>query len=605
MGRNKKESHLPTSVFHENRDITDPDIIANMYNDYFINIGKNLATNLNGNISYKNYLKMPSKTTCHLERVTTSDVENIIDKLKNKSSSGYDGISNTILKSIKSVIINPLTLIINQMVETGIFPDVLKISKVIPIYKKGDVSLLSNYRPISLLPTLSKIFERVIYNQLYNYFVDNSLLTEYQFGFRVKHSTELATIRLLDYINKEMDKKHTPVNIYLDLSKAFDTINFEVLLYKMIYYGVVGTPFKLIQNYLINRKQYVKYKTYESNLKSVNTGVPQGSILGPLLLSIYINDLVTVSNKLNYIMYADDTTLYFNVEDFPKDDLCNCVTNELNKIHLWLQNNKLSLNAEKTTCMTFHTRQKHINPILYSINGVEIENVDSFKFLGIFINNHLTWSTHIGMVANKLSKILGILKRLRYVYPEQVLLQIYNSLFMAHINYGLLVWGVDTDRIFKLQKKAVRIITGNDYIAHSEPIFKSLELLKIVDIYKLKILRFYYNLTHYCLPVYFNNYLDVINNELPHSYQLRINARPLIRLPKIRHQFAEFGLQYQLVNLLNNTHEHYPEILAKIDLKNHSMSAIGVYIANIYLNTYKFECDLRFCYECGRSRFKT
>ena len=304
-------------------------------------------------------------------------------------------------------------------------------------------------------------------------------------------------------------------------------------------------------------------------------------------------------------MYADDTTLYFKVEDFPKDDLRNCVTNELNKIHLWLQNNKLSLNAEKTKCITFHTRQKHINPILYSINGVEIENVDSFKFLGIFLNNHLTWSTHIGMIANKLSKIIGILKRLRYVYPEQVLLQIYNSLFMAHINYGLLVWGVDTDRIFKLQKKAVRIITGNYYIAHSEPIFKSLELLKIYDIYQLKILKFYYNLTNYSLPDYFNNYLDIINNELPHSYQLRINARPLIRLPKIRHQFAEFGLLYQLVNLLNNTHEHYPEILAKIDLKNHSMSVIGVYIANIYLNTYKFECDLRFCYECGRSRLQT
>ena len=226
LGRNKKESHLPISVFHENRHITN--IIANMYNDYFINIGKNVSTNLNGNISYKNYLKMPSKTTCHLERVTTSDVESMIDKLKNKSSSGYDGISNTILKSIKSVIINPLTLIINQMVETGIFSDVLKISKGIPIYKKGDVSLLSNYRPISLLPTLSKIFERVIYNQLYNYFVDNSLLTEHQFGFRAKHSTELATIRLVDYINKEMDKKHTPVKIYLDLLKAFDTIHFEV-----------------------------------------------------------------------------------------------------------------------------------------------------------------------------------------------------------------------------------------------------------------------------------------------------------------------------------------------------------------------------------------
>ena len=180
-------------------------------------------------------------------------------------------------------------------------------------------------------------------------------------------------------------------------------------------------------------------------------------------------------------MYADDTTLYFKVEIFPKADLCNCVTNELNKIYLWLQNNKLSLNAEKTKCITFHT-------FLYSINVVEIENVDSFKFLGIFINNHLIWNAHIGMVANKLLKIIGILKRLRYVYPEQVLLQIYNSLFIAHINYGLLVCGVDTDRIFKLQKKVVCIITGNYYITHSEPIFKLLELLKIYDIYKLKLL---------------------------------------------------------------------------------------------------------------------
>ena len=136
-----------------------------------------------------------------------------------------------------------------------------------------------------------------------------------------------------------------------------------------------------------------------------------------------------------------------------------------------------------------------------------------------------------------------------------------------------------------------------------EPISKSLKLLKITYIFKLQILKFYYNLKNYCLHEYFNNYLDVINNEWPHSYQLRINAHPLIRLPKIRHHFSESGLQYQLVNLLNNTHEHYPEILAKIDRRSHSMSAIGVYIANIYLKTYIFECDLRFCYECGRSVF--
>ena len=187
-----------------------------------------------------------------------------------------------------------------------------------------------------------------------HHFIKNNLLSEQQYGFRANHSTELAAIRLVDHINHEMDKNHTPCSIYIDLSKAFDTLDFEILLFKLRFYGVTDTAFELKKNYLRDRKLYVKYNVHESDVMAIKTGVLQGSILGPLLFSICINDLVTVSNKLNFLMYADDTTIYFNLEDFSQDDVVNCVSIELNKVNNWLHENKLSLNIEKTKCMIFH-----------------------------------------------------------------------------------------------------------------------------------------------------------------------------------------------------------------------------------------------------------
>ena len=203
----------------------------------------------------------------------------IINKLKNKNSSGNDEVSNKLLKAIGNELSKPLTIIINQCLLTGIFPDLLKIAKVKPLFQRGDTALLNNYRPISLLPTISKVFERVVYSQLYAYFNDNNLMSEQQYGFRAQHSTELASVKLVDHIIKQMDNRYetkTPVAIFCDLSKAFDCLNFDIFLSKLEYYGVDGTPLALIKSYLSNRYQYVQFENCKSDLLEVKIGIPQG-----------------------------------------------------------------------------------------------------------------------------------------------------------------------------------------------------------------------------------------------------------------------------------------------------------------------------------------
>ena len=308
-----------------------------------------------------------------------------------------DGISNKLLKRRKHIIVQPLTLIINQSLTSGIYQDKFKMSKITPLHKKDDRTIESNYRPISLLPTMSKIIERVMHSQLYAFLNVNNLITEQQYGFRSNHSTELTTLKLTDTIMYELDNSHIPCAIFLDLSKAFDTLNYQILLRKLKYYGLGNVAYNLIENYLNNRQQFVKLGNVKSKLIPMLIGVPQGSILGPLLFSIYINDLPKSGPKLNCIMYADDTTLYSSLENSDSNNIEREINYELEKVNLWLKANKLSLNVKKTKCMFFHKRKTlpHIN---LSLNDVIIENVPKFNYLGIIIDEHLSWNSHIEMI---------------------------------------------------------------------------------------------------------------------------------------------------------------------------------------------------------------
>ena len=389
--KNKNNKKFP-DFFKENEDIIRDKIeIASKFNVYFTNIGPRLAQEIttSSNKTFKTYLTKRHDLQFKFHSISQDNVTEIIDKLKAKTSSGWDGLSVKLMKFIKSEIIPSLTLIINQMLHTGIFPDDLKIAKVIPLFKKDDDKLFTNYRPISLLPSLSKVFEKVIFIQMYDFFQAKKLFYKSQYGFRSEHSTELATLELVNTILKQMDNDDIPFSIFLDLSKAFDTLDHKILTEKLVYYGFEGTPVKLIQNYLGNRKQFVEYCGTQSDTLDITTGVPQGSVLGPLLFIIYMNDIASVSDILESIIYADDTTLSSTFKAFgiAKNATLHCqnINDELEKVNVWLKLNKLSLNVKKSRYMIFHAVQRQVSSLEIKINGIEVQRVQDFNFLGIML----------------------------------------------------------------------------------------------------------------------------------------------------------------------------------------------------------------------------
>ena len=339
--QNKAREEIPNKYLLNDRTLTNMDEIANEFNKYFINIGRLLFEQITSGHSSDEYLNDKTELVFNFTPVTEDYIANVISNLKNKSSYGYDNISNKLIKLAKGVLIQPLTLISNQILRTGIFPKELKISRVKPLFKSDDPLQFNNYRPVSLLPSLSKIFEHVIFDQIMCYLTENSLLSSEQFGFRPGHSTELAALRMVDHIIKQMDNGKLPlcIYIYIDLSKAFDTLKYDILMSKLEYCGITGKENDLLRSYLTGRSQYVEVNGHKSSHLQISAGIPQGSVLGPLLFLIYINDLPNASNIFDMLMYADDTTLFCNMTDTITIDVIN---EELSKICDWLGANKLS-----------------------------------------------------------------------------------------------------------------------------------------------------------------------------------------------------------------------------------------------------------------------
>ena len=548
---NKNHKKNPCKVHYKNVCFDQPNLISNAFGEYFSNVAIELQKSIEPtDTSFKEYLPPPCLNSMFICPSTPIEVYETINKFKSKGSC-IDMIPPVIIKLISRQISPIVSLLFNKSVDTGTFPTVFKLSRVVPIFKDGDPLNVENYRPISTLPFLSKVFEKLFQVRMNKFIDKNLILTNQQFGFRPGKSTTDALNSFLSDCYDGFNRNKYMCTTFVDFAKAFDTISHEILLYKLEHYGIRGLAYDWLKSYLQDREMYVDYSGAKSSTYSLNTGVPQGTILGPILFILYINDIVFSSNKLKFILYADDTTLFLN--DFSLSRLSSNFNNELFNFHEWTKSNLISLNLSKTKCLLFNSTGSNIcNSIHLKIHDTIIEQIDCFKFLGIFIDKNLNFKNHIVNLNSRLSRTLGIFKRLRYL-PLDVLKTLYYALFYSKITYGIVIWG----SCFKsylypliiIQKKMIRLITNSDWMAHTMPIFKDLEIMRIPDLFEFHLAILIYK----TIMLNFNPDLNklIFGNVIGHSYNTRFLNNNSIRLPKYSKDVCQRSIIYRGIQLWN------------------------------------------------------
>ena len=536
-GKNKQNKSAKFII--DNKTSTDSYEIANHFNNYFLNVGTNLTSKINSNIDPLSYITK-NKYTLSIPYIEETEVLNALLSLKN-SAAGYDGIPGSIMKQCAQQYLAELTYIINCSILEGYIPDELKLAKVLHIFKSDDENKIENYRPISILPFFSKVFEKIVANHVIEFLDKHNILYEKQFGFRKCHSTSHAIITLVEIVSRALDSGKVIVGVFLDLKKAFDTVDHEILLDKLNSYGINNNLHAWFESYLHNRSQFVFHNNNKSETKHITHGVPQGSILGPLLFIIYVNDFSRASDLLFSIMFADDTSVFIEGHSF--NEVIESLNTELKKVSFWLQSNKLTLNVKKSHYMVFHrSRIKH-NQMAIKIQNCTINKTDSIKFLGVIIDNKLNWHEHIIYIKNKISKSIGIIYKVRKYVEKQTIKNMYYTFVFPYFIYCNEIWGnacqAYVDPLIKLQKKIVRIMTFSSHDAHTEPLFKTLHVLKFkkLVIQRIALMMFKFSIRELPIPVL---QLFSRNSEI-HNYNTRGNKLLRTKIGSSEATYANFS----------------------------------------------------------------
>ena len=526
---------LEVNVENKMVNITNPKQISNIANKYYTNIAGDILKKrkFNGNKHFKQYLKNPNPHKLIINPTEPKEIENIIKEFDPSKSVGPNSLPPKILKLISPLISKPLSDIFNKSFKTGIFPDLLKISKINPIHKKDSKLVISNYRPISLLSNLNKIIEKLMFKRLYSFMEQHKCIYDLQFGFRKNHSTNHALISIVEKIQEAIKDDKIAIGIFIDLQKAFDTVNHSILLEKLNHYGISGISNAWFNSYLNDRQQFVSIDGEHSELSITKHGVPQGSVLGPLLFLIYINDLHQCIRNSNTFHFADDTNLlYVPPSKTRNSNIVRRLNIDLKSLNNWLMANKISLNSSKTELIVFRNSNVPMPYLNIKLNGVKLKPKSEIKYLGMTIDEHLTFKSHINIMNARLKRANNLLALSRHYLPSNLLKQIYYAQFHSHLSYGCQVWGSKPESITQtitLQKQALRLMSFSHRYAPSSPIFKDLQILQLEDLITSNNIIFVHKSLNNLSPSYFKNFYEL---HIPnHDYDTVNNPNSRYSIP--------------------------------------------------------------------------
>ena len=489
-----------------------------------------------------------------LKATNSFKVFSLLSKLSKFKATGLDKISARLLRVCSDLIAQSICSIYNRSISTGIFPEDWKCSKVVPLFKQGKRNDLNNYRPISIIPVVAKVFERIIYDQVYLFFNDNDLLSNSQSGFRRFHSTATALLEATNEWAYNIDLGNVNAVVFLDLKKAFDTVDHGILLSKLDAYGIRGVAGDWFKSYLSDRRQKCSVNCFLSTDQTLLCGVPQGTILGPLLFLMYINDLPNCLAHSKPRMYADDTHLSYasdNVLDIEMN-----LNEDLESVNEWLIVNRLTLNQSKTEFMLVGSRQRirtfHTSPSL-KIGVMPINQVSHTKSVGVHLDENLTWNEHINRLFKKIASGIGALKRIRSFVPGTTLQLIFNSLIQPHFNYCCVVWDNSNkslaDKLRKLQNRAVRILTFSSYDTNADALLKNIGWKKLQTQRKIQKAVMVHKSLYGPAPDYLQPLF--VNRSSVANYSLRDTERKLA-IPKPRTNYLKNSFSYTGAVLWNS-----------------------------------------------------
>ena len=552
---NKKTNSHVQKLITNGVEITNNKSMANIFNEYFTQVAESRKQNVK-------FLRKPEQflvdinieSTFEFSQVSECDIESSLQSIPSNKATGLDALPCVTLKSSLPFIVKPLTHIVNMSLKGGIVPSEWKRAKITPLLKGGEQTNPMNYRPISVLCVLSKVLEKIVFKQVYKHLENNDILISSQYGFRPNYSTALALFELTENIRKAIDTGHVVALVTKDLGKAFDMLSHDILIRKLKYYGFSDTVIKWFSDYFHLRRQVTTVNGNESTASYVKHGVPQGSILGPLLFILYLNDLPRVVKHCKISLYADDTCVYIASKD--PQQLEEMLNEDLSSMCKWFSHNELLLNAKKCKLILFGTKKtvKKFQNINIHIDGCKLEIVDEFKYLGVILDKHLTWGPQLENVKTKILRNFHVLRRTRPFIDKNIAIVLYNTMVQSYLDYCNVVWLNLNSRQVKqlqtLQNRALRLVLNVDNRYHRRNLYDELNIDCIDVRVKKSLLILIFKMIHHIVPEAICTRISFKEN----LYNLR-NHKCILNLDKPRSSFIKNSSLYNAIKLFNTLPE--------------------------------------------------